>query len=271
MPAPELTFPDQLLSLHARVVAQREALYQTACWYADALERGGVVHVYANGHSRMAVEEMVIRMGALTGFHAMLQAGLTSFTDVVGASGIRLNQTLEKVEGLGAKLLDECDVASGEPLVVVTATGTTAAAVDIALEWVRRYPENPLIGICSRAQSESAATKHSAKVNLHQVIAKAKHGILLDNGMPIGDTTLLIQGTTGEYPVCPLSSIGALTLVQSLNELTIRELDRRGVAHHVLRNMHLNDTRDTYNAWIRDQRTRYARVLENPNAIVPKK
>jgi hypothetical protein len=51
----------------------------------------------------------------------------------------------------------------------------------------------------------------------------------------------------------------------------LRELDRRGVAHHVLRNMHLKDTRDTYDLWIRDQRIRYARALHNPAAVTPVK
>ena len=61
----------------------------------------------------------------LTGFHPLLQVGLTTFTDVVGVNGIRLNQTLEKVEGLGAMMLNEYDIAEGEPLLVITATGTT--------------------------------------------------------------------------------------------------------------------------------------------------
>lgn len=264
-----LTFPDQLPHIQKGVLAQTDALARVASIYADALAGGGVVHVYANGHSRMAVEEMVIRMGALTGFHAMLQAGLTSFTDVVGSSGIRLNQTIEKVEGLGAKLLDEVDVGEGEPLVVVTATGTTVAAVDTALAWVARYPQNPLIGICSKAQSEQAPAKHSSGMNLHAVLRKARCGILLDNCMPVGDTSVQIAGKADRYEICPVSSIGALTIVQSLNELTIRELDARGISHPVLKNMHLKDTVSSYDAWLRDQRRRYARTLNHPTPVEP--
>jgi len=46
-------------------------------------------------------------MGALTGFYGILQVGLTSFTDVVGANGIWVNQTIEKIEGLAASILEE--------------------------------------------------------------------------------------------------------------------------------------------------------------------
>jgi uncharacterized phosphosugar-binding protein len=263
-------FPEQLLRLHAVMRAQEDTLRRVANLYADAIGAGGVVHVYANGHSRLAVEEMCIRMGALTGFHPMLQAGLATFTDVVGANGIRVNQAIEKVEGLGAKLLEEVDVAPGEPLVAISATGQTPAAVDIAVEWLRRYPDNPLICLCSIAQSEAGQPKHSSGLNLTHVAHRAKVGIVIDNGMPIGDTAVKVAGQTDIYPVCPVSSIGAITVVQCLNELTIRELDRRHRAHPVLRNMHLNDTHDSYNAWLRDQRERYARVLNNPNRIPPR-
>jgi hypothetical protein len=85
----------------------------------------------------------------------------------------------------------------------------------------------------------------------------------------MGDLSLSIEGITGSYQVCPLSSIGALTVVQSLNELTIRELDARGVAHHVLRNMHLGNTTDNYDAWLRDQRVRYALATNNPGRVEP--
>ncbi|NES73357.1 MAG: SIS domain-containing protein [Okeania sp. SIO2D1] len=118
--------------------------------YADALEHGGLVHVYANGHSRLAVEEMVIRMGALTGFHAILSVGLATFTDVVGANGIRVNQEVERVEGLGEVMLNEYDIGPHDALLAISATGTTVAAVDMALAFNQRYPDHPLIALCSR-------------------------------------------------------------------------------------------------------------------------
>lgn len=249
--------------------AQAGVLHEVADVFADAIAAGGLVHVYANGHSRLAVEELCVRMGALTGFHALLQTGLTTFTDVVGVNGIRVNQAIERFEGLGARLLDDYDIGPGEPLLVITATGTTPAAVDIAREWVGRYPDNPLVGLCSKLQSAQATPKHSSGENLSHVIARARRGLLIDNGMPVGDTTIVVEGRTGSYPICPLSSVAALTAIQSLNELTLRELDARGVRHHVLRNMHLGDTHDSYDQWIRDQRARYSRALHRPTAVPP--
>jgi len=265
--SPGFEFPDNLARIGMMLRAQEAALRRVAALYADAIQAGGCVHVYGGGHSRLAVEELCVRMGALTGFHPILQSGLTTFADVVGPNGLRLNQTFEKVEGLGEKLLDEFDVAPGEPLIAISATGQTQTAVDIALAWVRRYPKNPLVVIASRAQARQGAPKHSSGKTLWHVAEETTQGHFLDNGMPMGDVSVTVTGQTGTYHVCPLSSLGAIGLVQSLNELTLRELDRRGVHHHVLQNMHLQDTQVTYDAWLRDQRRRYARAMCRPDAL----
>lgn len=264
----ELTFPTQLDRVRDGVLAQAETLQNVATAFADAIEHGGLVHVYANGHSRIATEEMIVRMGALTGFHPLLAPGLATFDGVLGARGIRVNQYAEKSEGIGAVLLNEFDFGPHDVLVAISATGTTPAAVDTALTFNQRYPDHVLVAIASELQAREAVPKHSSGKNLYHVVKQAKRGFLLDNCMPMGDLTVTVEGEQGTYQVCPLSSIGALTIVQSLNELTIRELDRRGVRHHVLQNMHLRDTEDTYEAWIRDQRRRYGKALHNPDSFV---
>ncbi len=115
----ELTFPHQLDTIKNGVLAQAETLQTVASLFARAIANGGLVHVYANGHSRMATEELVIRMGALTGFRAILSPGLTTFTDVIGPAGVRLNQQIERKEGLGKDLLDEMDIGADDVFVVV--------------------------------------------------------------------------------------------------------------------------------------------------------
>lgn len=267
--ADALTFPYQLDKIKSGVLKQEAALKEVAGLYANAMAKGGLVHVYANGHSRMAVEEMAIRMGALTGFRPILNVGISTFTDVIGPSGVRLNQFFEKIEGSGSQLLDEIDFGPDDVFLVVTATGTTAAAVDIAIEFNKRYPDLPIVGLASAEQSQQAPPKHSSGKNLWHVIQSAKRGYFIDNCMPVGDLSTEITGQTDTYMICPLSSVGALTIVQSLNELTVKELDRRGVKHFTLRNMHLNNTQVNYDAWLRDQRERYALAINNPNRVEP--
>jgi len=267
----KLTFPDQLDTIRNKIRQQEETLKAVAEIYANALASGGLIHVYANGHSRIAVEEMCIRMGALTGFRAILSTGLTSFTDVVGSNGIRVNQFFEKVEKSGAALLDEIDFGPKDVLLVITATGTTPAAVDIAFEFNKRYPSLPLIAISCAEQSKNAPAKHSTGFNLWHIVQQASTGIFIDNGMPVGDLSINLECNCGQYKIGPLSSIGALTILQSLNELTLQALDARGIEHFVLKNMHLNNTEVNYDSWLRDQRKRYAKAIQNDDALAPVK
>ena len=264
-----LTFPNQLEKIKDKIIQQEPLLTEVAGLYAEAIANGGLVHVYANGHSRVTVEELCIRMGALTGFRAVLTTGLTTFTDVVGSNGLRLNQFFEKIERSGAALLDEIDFGPHDVFLVVTATGTTAAAVDIALEFNKRYPSRPLVAISCAEQSKNAPSKHSSGLNLWHVVERAQKGYFIDNAMPVGDLSIDIESPAVQYKICPLSSIGALTVVQSLNELTLQALIEKGVAHFVLQNMHLKDTEDNYESWLRDQRKRYARATYNEAALIP--
>jgi hypothetical protein len=86
---------------------------------------------------------------------------------------------------------------------------------------------------------------------------------LLDNCMPMGDVSTVVEGTQESYSVCPLSSIGALTIVKSLDKLTMRELVARGHKHQVLQNMHLGQTQVNYDAWLADQRRRYSSAVKS--------
>lgn len=265
----KLTFPDNLSQIQENLRAQEDKLKEVATIYADAIEKGGVVHMYANGHSRVTLEETVVRMGALTGFHPMLSMVLCNFKDVIGADGLRVCQAVEKIEGLAGKVLDEYAVAEGEPLVVVTATGTTPAAVDMAIEFNKRYPENPLIAFSCETQSRETPPSHSSGKNLIHVVEAAQKGIFLNNGMPSGDLSVSFEGKTGSYKLGPLSSIGAMSLTHCLNELTVQILDSRGIKHPVLQNMHLGQTEVNYDSWLADQRKRYARATFREDALTP--
>jgi uncharacterized phosphosugar-binding protein len=128
----------------------------------------------------------------------------------------------------------------------------------------------PIVALSCAEQSKNAPVKHSSGLNLWHVIQKARKGFFIDNGMPVGDLSTEVTGLNNHtYKICPLSSIGALTVVQSLNELTLQALVERGVDHFVLQNMHLNDTEVNYDSWLRDQRKRYANATYSKHAVAP--
>ncbi len=47
-----LTFPQHLNSIRDGVLAQEQALQKAAKLFADTIADGGLVHIFANGHSR---------------------------------------------------------------------------------------------------------------------------------------------------------------------------------------------------------------------------
>ena len=104
--------------------------------------------------------------------------------------------------------MDEFDIGLKDVLVVISATGTTVAAVDMALTWDQRYPHLPMVVMASKEQASQTPAKHSSGKNLIHIATKRAYTFFLDNGMPMGDVTTLVDSPSGSYPFCPLSSIG---------------------------------------------------------------
>mgnify|MGYP006310319829 FL=1 len=55
------TFPEKLEIIKQGLIDQQDVLLKAAELYADAIENNGLIHVYANGHSKISAEENVIR------------------------------------------------------------------------------------------------------------------------------------------------------------------------------------------------------------------
>jgi prepilin-type processing-associated H-X9-DG protein/prepilin-type N-terminal cleavage/methylation domain-containing protein len=53
------TFPNQLNRMRDGVLAQTETLQKVASRHVDAIQNDGLIHVYANGHSRVLVVDMI--------------------------------------------------------------------------------------------------------------------------------------------------------------------------------------------------------------------
>src|SRR5688500_9493846 len=80
---------------------QLDAVERAADLCAGSISKGGLVHLFGSGHSRMAVEEMFPRYGSFPGFHPIVELSLTFHNPVVGANGQRQAMFIERVEGLG--------------------------------------------------------------------------------------------------------------------------------------------------------------------------
>ena len=132
---------------------QSEAIDDAAALCAEAIGSGGLVHLFGTGHSRIPVEEMFPRYGSYPGFHPIVELSTTFHTQVVGANGQRQAMFIERVEGLAEVILANFRLAPPDAMIVFSAGGLGANAIEMAAGARRRGL--PVIAVTSLAQSNA--------------------------------------------------------------------------------------------------------------------
>ena len=127
---PTLTYLDAAQAILARIrTTQLDTIERAAEICASSIAGGGLVHLFATGHSRMFVEEMFPRHGSFPGFHPMVELSLTFHTQVVGANGQRQAMFLEHVEGLGKVIMRNFSLAVPDSFIVFSNSGVNEVNV----------------------------------------------------------------------------------------------------------------------------------------------
>lgn len=198
---------------------QMEAIAQAADWCADAIAKGGLVHLFGSGHSRMAVEEIFPRYGSFPGFHPIVELSLTYHNTVVGANGQRQAMFIERTEGLGEVILRNFTFGPDDLMIVFSTSGTSAVTVDVALGAKRRGMR--VIAVTSLAHSGASKPGHSSGKKLADVA-----DLTLDNGAAPGDAMVRVPGL--EYPVGPGSTIGSAAIANALKCEVAERLTQMG-------------------------------------------
>lgn len=208
---------------------QLDALARAAAICTEAIAGGGLVHLFATGHSRMFVEEMFPRHGSFPGFHPLIELSLTNHTQVVGANGQRQAMFLEHVEGLGKVILRNFVFRAPDACIVFSNSGVNEVVVEVAIEAQRLGM--PVIAVVSVDHCTAAAPKHSSGRKLIDVA-----DVVLDNCTPAGDALVQVNGLAD--PVGPGSTIGAAALTNALKCLVAEGLTARGQPPIVLTSAH---------------------------------
>src|SRR5687768_12850240 len=108
---------------------QLEAVGRCARMCGEAILKGGLVHMFGSGHSRMALEEMFPRYGSFPGFHPIVELSVTYHNQVTGANGQRQAMFIERTEGLGQVILRNFEFGPHDLMWVVSTSGTGALVV----------------------------------------------------------------------------------------------------------------------------------------------
>ncbi len=225
MPEPPLAAAERyyqaaMARLHRLLDGQREALDRAAAWCTDAIAADGLVHLFGCGHSRMLCEEMTPRQGCFVGWHTIVELGLTFHNLIVGPNGLRQSLHLEKTPGYAEQILRNFAFGPKDVMVVISTSGIREVIVEMA-EGARRRGLR-VIGVVSRAHCDQAKPAHPSGKKLPDVC-----DLVLDNGTPVGDSLLELEGTAGKTG--PFSTVGGAMLMNLLRCEVAQRLADRGV------------------------------------------
>jgi len=230
LPAATRFYQEALARLNTLLDSQREALDRAASLCTEAIAADGLVHLFGCGHSRMLCEEMTPRQGCFVGWHTLVELALTYHNPIVGPNGLRQSLHLEKTPGYAEQVLRNFAFGPKDVMVIVSTSGIREVIVEMA-EGARRRGL-PVIGVVSRAHCEQATPAHPSGKKLLDVA-----DVVLDNGAPVGDSLLEIQGLLTPNPsplegrganrTGPFSTVGGALVMNMLRcEVAQRLMDR---------------------------------------------
>lgn len=205
--------------LHRVRQTQMERIATAAQWCAQTIARKGLVHLFGNGHSRMAVEEIWPRYGSFPGFHPIVELSMTYHHQVVGANGQRQAMWIERQEGLGEVILRNFVFRDYDLMMVFSTSGNNGVVVDVALGAQQRGMK--VIAVIAEEYARMLPPAHSSGKRLHDLA-----DLVIDNCALPGDAMVEVPGV--DVPVGPGSTIGNTAVVNSLKVLVAAELARLG-------------------------------------------
>jgi uncharacterized phosphosugar-binding protein len=211
-------FDEAMRRLQPLLDGQREALDRAAGLCTDSIAADGLVHLFGCGHSRMMCEEMTPRQGCFVGWHTIVELGLTFHNLIVGPNGLRQSLHLEKTLGYAEQILRNFAFGPKDVMIVISTSGIREVIVEMA-EGAKRRGLG-VIALVSRAHCEQARPAHPSANKLVDVA-----DVVLDNGAPIGDSLLDIEGCRNKTG--PFSTVGGGMVMNMLRcEVAQRLMDR---------------------------------------------
>lgn len=211
---------EQAQAILSRVRDQEmDVIEKAADICAQTISKGGLVHLFGTGHSRIFVEEMFPRHGSFAGFHPIVELSLTFHNSVVGANGQRQAMFLEHVEGFGKIILRNFVLKEPDCFLIYSNSGVNEVVVEVAIE--ARKKGLPVIAVVSKDHCLNSAPKHSSGKRLPDVA-----DVTIDNCTPAGDALVKIDGL--EDQVGPGSTIGGAAVTNALKVEIAERLTRMG-------------------------------------------
>jgi len=211
------TYFEKIRARLDEIAADTQPIQQAASVCAEALAKGGVLHVFDSGH--MVSSELINRAGGLVALSQL--AFSLSVSNPVKARGDRPAQAGNALYfGYIEHIFETNQLRPGDVLFVGSVSGKTANVVELALQ--ARAHGLTVIALTALAYSSKLASEHPSGKRLYEAA-----DLVLDNHAPYGDALLEVEGL--DYPICPASGIGAATILWAVVAGIVEEMLRRGL------------------------------------------
>jgi uncharacterized phosphosugar-binding protein len=199
------------------IAADTQPIQQAASLCAEALSKGGMLHVFDSGH--MVSSELINRAGGLVAM-SQLSFSLSVSNPVKARSDLPLPAESKLSFGYIEHIFETNQLRPGDVLFVGSVSGKTANVVELALQ--ARARGLTVIALTAPAYSSKLASEHPSGKHLYEIA-----DLVLDNHAPYGDALLEVEGL--DYPICPASGIGAAVTLWAVVAGIAEEMLRRGL------------------------------------------
>lgn len=226
-------FTKAIAALQELAESQKENLSAAAALLVEAIAGGQSIFSFGASHSFMLTEELVYRTGGLMVINPIYPQGMN-----LSVRPVTLTSKLERLPGFGAELLNFSAARRGDVLLITSTSGRNAVSIDMAIR--ARESGIRVIGITSLAYTDAVESRHPSGKKLRDLC-----DVVLDNGAPVGDTLVEIEGLSQRMG--PISTVAGCALVNALACEVVERLIAKGIEPPIFMSANL-DGGDAYNA-----------------------
>ena len=153
---------------------EKDNIKESAKLIFESIKDGGVLHVFATGHSHMLAEEMFYRAGGLVAIDPILRPFLMQHEGAISST------KFERLPGIAKVVYDGLEIKEGEPFIVVSNSGINAVPIEFAQ--IAKENNHKVIVITSVESSKKLNSRALDGRHLYEC-----GDIVIDNHVPHGD------------------------------------------------------------------------------------
>ncbi|WP_152657556.1 SIS domain-containing protein [Oceanobacillus sp. CFH 90083] len=188
---------------------EKKAMTAAAEKVSDAIQQGGIIHLFGCGHSHILTEEVYYRAGGLVPIHPIFHEPLMLHEGAVRSSD------LERKNEYAKSFMEEQDIRQEDIVIILSTSGRNPVPVDAAE--IAKSKGAYVIGVTSIAYASSQPSRHESGKYLYDAV-----DLVIDNHAPIGDALLSHERVKIKFS--PSSTVIGAAILNAIFAESIRQM-----------------------------------------------